>query len=366
MTYLTYILFAAGASTRAPLGRRPRTRRERRPGHGRSRGEGGPRHRGQPGRRRRHRRGRWPEAGCHVAVRGPGHRGRAPTHLRHHRRDRGPDRGGRAGGAWPCPPTWPSTPRSRPWWPAPSTTSAGWTSWSTTPPSPSSATSTSRCSRYDLIMQVNLRAPMIAIRQAVPAMRAVGGGSVVNVSSVAAMFPHPSLMAYGISKIGLERLDRRRRRSARPRPTSPSTASASTWRWPPRDSWPTPRVSTTPTGSPPRWLPRASCGWCASPPAYSGRRESMFALRRREGIMASRVPVPQATAPPEELHDGLVAVGDAGFAEPYPDDRKEPDRWPSGPPKRKRPSRPAPKDWWTRNASGAGWTPRTSRAKGRR
>ena len=60
--------------------------------------------------------------------------------------------------------------------------------------------------RYDLVMQVNLRAPMIAMRRAVPAMRSVGGGTVINVSSVAALFPHASLMAYGMSKIGLERL----------------------------------------------------------------------------------------------------------------------------------------------------------------
>ena len=50
-----------------------------------------------------------------------------------------------------------------------------------------------------------MRAPMIALREAVPAMRAAGGGSVVNVSSVAALYPHPSLMAYGMSKVALER-----------------------------------------------------------------------------------------------------------------------------------------------------------------
>ena len=33
-----------------------------------------------------------------------------------------------------------------------------------------------------------------------------GGGSIINVSSEAALYPHPSLLAYGISKIGLERL----------------------------------------------------------------------------------------------------------------------------------------------------------------
>jgi hypothetical protein len=57
------------------------------------------------------------------------------------------------------------------------------------------------------------------------------------------------------------------------------------------------------------------------PPSYSGRRESMFAPRQREGIMASRVPTPPTVAPPLELFDGLAPVADAGFAEPYPDDR---------------------------------------------
>jgi hypothetical protein len=47
----------------------------------------------------------------------------------------------------------------------------------------------------------------------------------------------------------------------------------------------------------------------------------MFALREREGIMASRVPTPPTVTPPVELFDGLAPVADAGFAEPYPDDR---------------------------------------------
>jgi hypothetical protein len=56
------------------------------------------------------------------------------------------------------------------------------------------------------------------------------------------------------------------------------------------------------------------------PVTYTGRRESMFALRHREGIMASRVPHPATQAPPIELHDGLVAVTETAFVEPYPED----------------------------------------------
>ena len=54
--------------------------------------------------------------------------------------------------------------------------------------------------------------------------------------------------------------------------------------------------------------------------SYSGHRESMFALRHREGIMASRIAKPVTEAPPTELYDGLVAeAGESFFEEPYPD-----------------------------------------------
>jgi len=43
--------------------------------------------------------------------------------------------------------------------------------------------------RHDLIMEVDLRAPIIATREAVPHMIAAGGGAIVNVSSLAALLP---------------------------------------------------------------------------------------------------------------------------------------------------------------------------------
>lgn len=58
------------------------------------------------------------------------------------------------------------------------------------------------------------------------------------------------------------------------------------------------------------------------PTTYSGRRESMLALRQREGIMASRAAVPTDGAPITELYDGLAADGDTVFAEPYDDDEE--------------------------------------------
>ena len=54
------------------------------------------------------------------------------------------------------------------------------------------------------------------------------------------------------------------------------------------------------------------------PLAYSGRRESMLALREREGIMASRAERPgDHGAPVTELFDGLAADTETFFREPH-------------------------------------------------
>ncbi len=173
--------------------------------------------------------------------------------------------------------------------------------------------------RYDLIMQVNLRAPLIAIREAVPAMRAVGGGVVINVSSVAALFPHSSLLAYGISKIGLERLtvDAAAQLAADNIAVNCfriDVAVASEG-----------FVANTPGIDHSTWEPSEVAAegivWMVrQPPGYSGRRESMYALRKREGIMATRSTAPASEPPPVDLLNGLVHVPVAGFEEPYPDD----------------------------------------------
>jgi citronellol/citronellal dehydrogenase len=59
--------------------------------------------------------------------------------------------------------------------------------------------------RYDLVMDVDVRAPMVAIREAASYLRD-GGGAIVNVSSVAGLLPVPGLLVYGMAKAALERL----------------------------------------------------------------------------------------------------------------------------------------------------------------
>jgi citronellol/citronellal dehydrogenase len=177
--------------------------------------------------------------------------------------------------------------------------------------------------RYDLIMQVNLRAPLIAIREAAPAMAATGdGGVVINVSSVAAMYPHGGLMAYGISKIGLERLT-----VDAALQLAPSGIAVNCFRIDiavASEGF----VANTPGADHSGWEPSEVAAegivWMVrQPPTYSGRRESMFALRQREGIMASRIAQPATETPSVELYDGLVEATESFFEEPYPDDPKE-------------------------------------------
>src|SRR5688572_17430596 len=58
--------------------------------------------------------------------------------------------------------------------------------------------------RYDLVMDVDLRAPVVATRAVLDGMRSRGEGAVINVSSAAALNYYPGQMAYGMAKIALE------------------------------------------------------------------------------------------------------------------------------------------------------------------
>lgn len=66
----------------------------------------------------------------------------------------------------------------------------------------------------ELIWQIDLRGPIMLMREAIPHIRAAGGGHIINVSSVAGVFPGPGPYEnprgggpfYGMIKAGLERL----------------------------------------------------------------------------------------------------------------------------------------------------------------
>jgi NAD(P)-dependent dehydrogenase (short-subunit alcohol dehydrogenase family) len=58
--------------------------------------------------------------------------------------------------------------------------------------------------RFDLVFDVDLRAPVLATAAVVPAMRERREGAILNVSSLAALNYFPGLMAYGMAKAALE------------------------------------------------------------------------------------------------------------------------------------------------------------------
>jgi 3alpha(or 20beta)-hydroxysteroid dehydrogenase len=64
-----------------------------------------------------------------------------------------------------------------------------------------------RLEDWDRVLAINLTGAMLGIRAVVPAMRRRGGGSVVNVSSIAGLTAYPAA-AYGVSKWGIRGLSK--------------------------------------------------------------------------------------------------------------------------------------------------------------
>lgn len=62
--------------------------------------------------------------------------------------------------------------------------------------------------RYDLLMDINLRAPIALAQQALHVMLAQGSGVIINVASEAGLVAVPGQVAYNVSKAGLIMLTR--------------------------------------------------------------------------------------------------------------------------------------------------------------
>jgi NAD(P)-dependent dehydrogenase (short-subunit alcohol dehydrogenase family) len=59
---------------------------------------------------------------------------------------------------------------------------------------------------FDKIMNVNVKAPFELSKMVHPIMKARGGGSIINISSIAGITPDPGLGLYSISKAALNML----------------------------------------------------------------------------------------------------------------------------------------------------------------
>jgi citronellol/citronellal dehydrogenase len=173
--------------------------------------------------------------------------------------------------------------------------------------------------RHELLMAINLHAPFVAMRAAAPHLRAAGGGRILNISSVAALLPVAGLMSYGVSKVALERLSVDVASQLQDdgiavnvyRIDLPVSSEGF--------------VANTPGVDRSTWEPcevaaEGALWMLRQPTSYSGRRESMLGLRRREGIMAAQAPVPTDAPPIVEMVDGLRTASSTPFREPYPDE----------------------------------------------
>jgi citronellol/citronellal dehydrogenase len=142
--------------------------------------------------------------------------------------------------------------------------------------------------RYDLMMDVNLRAPLVAAHAAVPHLKQQGEGAILNVSSAAALSYIPGLMIYGMSKIALEHLTVSLAAQLVGHGIAVNTF---------RIDLPVASegfVANTPGFDHSDWepteVPAEGIVWMLrQPPSYTGHNVSMAALRDEQGIMASRV-----------------------------------------------------------------------------
>jgi citronellol/citronellal dehydrogenase len=168
--------------------------------------------------------------------------------------------------------------------------------------------------RYELMMRVNLHAPLVATRQVVEIMRQRGeGGAILNVSSIAALYPFLGQMVYGMSKIALERFTVDAAMQLQGdgiavnclRIDLPVASEGSLANSPDLDhsGWEPPEVAAGVIV----WM-------LQQPTSYSGQLVSMLQLREQQGIMPSRVA--DAYRSPNfrtDLINGLVARDQAFF-----------------------------------------------------
>jgi NAD(P)-dependent dehydrogenase (short-subunit alcohol dehydrogenase family) len=141
--------------------------------------------------------------------------------------------------------------------------------------------------RFDLVMQIDMRAPLVALVAVLPSMRRAGGGAIVNVSSLAALNYFPGLMAYGMAKSAMEHMT-----MSAAHQLAPEGIAVNTF----RIDVPVASegfVANAPGADTSDWEPSEvaaeGIAWMLEqPPGYTGHNAGMAELRKTYGIMASR------------------------------------------------------------------------------
>jgi citronellol/citronellal dehydrogenase len=141
--------------------------------------------------------------------------------------------------------------------------------------------------RFDLVMQIDMRAPLVALLAVLPSMRRSGGGAILNVSSLAALNYFPGLMAYGMAKSAMEHMT-----MSAAHQLAPEGIAVNTF----RIDVPVASegfVANAPGADISDWEPSEVAAegivWMLEqPPSYTGHNAGMAQLRAEHGIMPSR------------------------------------------------------------------------------
>jgi citronellol/citronellal dehydrogenase len=145
--------------------------------------------------------------------------------------------------------------------------------------------------RFDLVMQVDLRAPYIAMLAVLPGMKERREGAILNISSIAALNYFPGLMAYGMAKAAMEHMT-----MAAAHQLVPYGIAVNTF----RIDIPVASegfLANLPDADHSDWEPSEvaaeGIAWMLEQPAsYTGHNVGMAELRASEGIMPTRAARP--------------------------------------------------------------------------
>ncbi len=158
--------------------------------------------------------------------------------------------------------------------------------------------------RFDLVFDVDLRAPVLVTRAVVPGMIERRSGAIVNVSSAAALNYYPGQMVYGMAKAALEHLTMSLAAQLHPhgipvntfRIDVPVASEGFVAALPDvdHDDWEPPEVAAEGI----LWV-------LQQPVAVTGRQFGMARLRADEGIMPSRATRPHVQSPDMVTHSPL-------------------------------------------------------------
>ncbi len=162
--------------------------------------------------------------------------------------------------------------------------------------------------RFDLVMQVDLRAPLVAMVAALPGMKARGSGAILNISSVAALNYFPGLMSYGMAKAAMEHMT-----VSAAHQLAPHAIAVNTF----RIDVPVASegfLANFPGADTSDWEPSEVAAegivWMLEqPPSYTGHNVGMAELRAEHGIMPSRSARPHSQSPNVVTRTHLRPVG---------------------------------------------------------